>query len=318
MRDITIEQKILEGKVKDVQLRPRHNFWASDLGHPCERYLYHSIVDWDKKKKPDPHLAFIFEGGRLIEEMAINDFRQAGIPVYTPEINYFTEELSCGAKITGKLDIRAQINGKIYTGEIKSISLKDFVKINDWKDFLKSKSYWLWKYPAQIQLYLYMRAEEKGFFYLKSVPQFKPKFLWVELDFEYVEELLQKAERVWTCIQKKELPKRIEKEEICKYCDFAHICLPEITTTPLEFSKNNEIEEIIDRLEELAPLIEEYKELDEKLKKLIEGKEKLVAGKYLITGKWVERKQWIIPEEIKRKYGELKITKYWRKKIVKL
>lgn len=319
MRDYNIEEQIKLAKSKDISPRPRSSFWASDLGHPCDRYIYYSIVNWQEKKKPSSDLAFVYEGGKMIEEMAKEDFRQAGFQIFIPEVNYFTEEIRGGARITGRIDIRVAINGKIYTGEIKGITLTEFLKIQDWKDFLQSKSFWLWKYPAQLQLYLYMRGEEKGFFYLKSIPGFKPKFLWVELDFEYVESLLQKAERIWEKIQKKEPPERCALKEVCQYCDFQHICLPEFqTASELIVTEDQELLALLRRYEELKPLVEEFEEINQRITELVQGKENLVVGEFLVRGKWIERKTWEVPEEIRKQYGKLKITKYWKKEILKI
>jgi hypothetical protein len=98
----------------------------------------------------------------------------------------------------------------------------------------------------------------------------------------------------------------------CDGCSYAHICLPEHIGKEVEID-TGELATMLDRLDELKPIVKEYDEIDDQVKKAVEGREKVLAGSWLILGKWMERKSYDIPAEIKAQYE--KITQYWRKTI---
>ena len=200
--------KIKEAKRKKIKNYPCHVPRASEIGHPCERYLVYSITNWQDKQPYEPELQFIFEGGNLIEDLAIRDLEEAGFKIYRPEPDKAIAESR--PQITGHIDIRVDFgDGKVYTGEIKGLNKYDFDSLNCLQDFFNSKKVWIRKYPAQLMTYLYIKGEERGFFYLKSIPGFQPKIIWIDLDYGYMEEILQKTERIENHIKNKTLPLQI-------------------------------------------------------------------------------------------------------------
>lgn len=284
-----IISKIYESKKKKIRIYPQHVVRASEVGHPCERYLVYCITRWQDKLPHGPELEFIFEGGRLVENLAINDFEEAGFKVYRPEPDRAIAESK--PRITGHIDIRVDFgNSIIHTGEIKGLNIYDWTSLNTIEDFYNSKKPWIKKYPAQLQTYLYIKAEEWGFFYLKSIPRFQPKFIWVKLDLNYMEEILQKTERIENHIANETLPDQIDDYDVCKWCPFLHICLPEIKSKILDIIENKELEKKLDRREEIKTIVSEYNLLDKEIKKAVEGKDKLLVGDWLITGKIIECK----------------------------
>ena len=66
----------------------------------------------------------------------------------------------------------------------------------------------------------------------------------------------------------------------------------------------------------MKPLAKEYDDVDGQIKKIVEGKEKLLVGDWFITGKWVNKKSYNVPSEIKEQYLEL--SQYWKKQIIKV
>ncbi|MFA5560114.1 MAG: hypothetical protein WDA59_11790 [Methanofastidiosum sp.] len=301
--------RIKEAKKKKIKNYPCHVPRASEIGHPCERYLVYSITNWQDRQPYDPELQFIFEGGNLVEELAIKDFEEAGFKVYRPEPDKAIAESR--PQITGHIDIRVDFgDGKVYTGEIKGLNKYDFDSLNCLEDFFKSKKVWIRKYPAQLMTYLYIKGEERGFFYLKSIPGFQPKLIWVDLDLDYMEEILQKTERVENHVKNKTLPPQIDDYEICERCPFLMLCLPEIKRSAMEFIDNDELEQKLNRWYELKSLSKEFEELDRELKKYFEGHEKLMIGNFIITGQLVERKAYI-PKPVEA-------SNYWKYKINKL
>lgn len=309
MNDII--ETIKAAKAKNIQIYPQHVCRASEIGHPCERYLVYSISNWQDRTAHGPETEFVFEGGRLVEDLAIKDFEDAGFKVYRPEPDKAIAESR--PRITGHIDVRVDFgDGKIYTGEIKGLNIFDWDRLNTIQDFFNSKKPWIKKYPAQLMTYLYIKGEERGFFYLKSIPRFQPKIIWIDLDYGYMEEILTKTERVENHVKAGTVPPPVDDDRICEYCAFAHICLPDHIGKEVEID-TGELATMLDRLDALKAAKREYDELDEAVKKAVEGREKVLAGGWFVTGKYLEKKSYDIPAEIKAQYE--KVVRYWRRSV---
>jgi len=303
-RDII--NKIYEAKRKKIKVYPAYVPRASEIGHPCERYLVYSITRWQDRLPHEPGLEFVFEGGRLVEDLAIKDFEEAGFKVYRPEPDKAIAESR--PRITGHIDIRVDFgDSQVYTGEIKGLNKYDFDSLNSLEDFFNSKKVWIRKYPAQLMTYMYIKGEDIGFFYLKSIPGFQPKFIWINLNYDYMEEILKKTERIEDYTANDIIPDPIDDYDVCQYCPFRHICLPELKQEAIKISDDPEFEDKLYKLYELKPAVKEYNEIDREIKRKISGMERAMIGEFLITGKWIERKGY-----------EVKPLKYWNSKIVKI
>ena len=51
---------------------PKRAFTCSDI-HECDRYMIHSVLDWDKRELHDAGLQAIFDAGNKEEENVIPD-----------------------------------------------------------------------------------------------------------------------------------------------------------------------------------------------------------------------------------------------------
>jgi CRISPR/Cas system-associated exonuclease Cas4 (RecB family) len=303
-----IVEKIKDGKRKKISVKPQYVVRASEVAHPCERYIVYSITRWQDRIPHGPEVEFIFEGGRMVEDLAIKDFEDAGFRVYRPEPDKAIAESK--PRISGHIDIRVDFgDGTVHTGEINGLNMFDFNKLNTIQDFHNSKKPHIKKYPAQLMTYLYIKGEERGFFYLKSIPRFQPKLIWVELDLDYMESILQKTERIEKHIKDETLPPSITDYSTCEFCAFNHICLPDCLREGMQIIDDDELEDKLNRRAELAPLVKEYRELDDEIKKAVIEKERLLVGDYVITGKWVDVKGYTKTVEPSR---------YWKTKIVRL
>ena len=301
-----IIEKIKEAKRKKIKVYPQHVVRASEVGHDCERYLVFSITRWEDKKLHGAETEFMFEGGRLVEDLAIKDFEDAGFKVYRPEPDKAI--MATNPKITGHIDIRVNFgNDKVYTGEIKGLNMYDWNSLNCLQDFFTSNKVWIRKYPAQLMTYLHIKGEEEGFFYLKSVPKFQPKLIWINLDHEYMNSILAKTKRIEAHVTNETLPQTINDPKVCQYCGFLHVCLPEIKQKELEFIDDPDFETKLLRREELRSLKSEYDLLDKEVKNYCKGRERLMVGDFLITGNEISRKGYVVAD-----------TTYWKVKIARL
>lgn len=295
--------KIIETKEKRIKNYPCKVNRASQCGHPCERYLVLSRTRWQEKTLHDVNLQFIFEGGNLIEDMALQEIRDAGITVIEQQRAFEWKDI----ELTGHLDAKIILNGKAIPLEVKGYSHYQFEKLNSIADFFNSKKHYIQMAPAQLYMYMMNTESETGIFYLKDKLTYRPKTISVELDYDYCEKIVQKLERVNKHVAENTLPDPIDNYDICQDCGFNHICLPDLKAEAIEITDDPEFEEKLTRREELSLVIKEYRELDREIKKNIEGKERLMIGDFLITGKYIERKGY-----------EVKPSKYWKSKILNL
>lgn len=303
-----IIERIKEGKGKKIKTYPQYVTRSSEVGHPCERYLVYSITNWADKAPYDRELQFIFEGGNKVEDLAVQDFIDAGFLVYRPEPTASMAETK--PAISGHLDFRVDFgDGKPITIECKGLSKYDWDYLNTYEDFFTSKKVYIRKYPAQIQMYMYFKAEDLAYFYLKSIPGFQPKLIPVHLDYDYVESILKKTERVENHIKNHTLPDQITDYSVCEHCGFLHLCLPEMKRQPMEMIDDGEFEQKLARHQELKPFTKEYDELDKEIKKALEGKERVMIGDWIIQGKLIERKGYT---------SEVKASSYWKYDIARL
>lgn len=292
-------KKALEDKAKSkITLYPVNNLSASRLGHPCERYLYLLLTQWEEQKPHDVGLQYIFDLGNTIEEYAITRLKEAGFEVITPiqgRGGNFKIEVN-GGFITGREDIRIKDeNGELLPCEIKGISPFEFDKLNCIDDFFKSKKTHIQGYPAQLFVYMYKFEKQKGFFIIvnKLTGEIKP--IEVNLDYEFGEKCLQKAERIYKAVATNTPPDACDNISACEYCPLQHIC-GSVKRVPADIELDDELESLINRKEELKAAKSEYEDIDKQVKTKIGERSKVITGSYLIERKSFVKKAFTVPE----------------------
>ena len=288
-----INERLFKAKADKITVYPCRNIRASNLGFPCERYLYLLIKHWDEQKPHDVGLQNIFDLGNTLEEHTIKNIKEAGFEVITPTVRSWKIDKPL---ITGREDIRIKDeNGELLPVEIKGISPQEWSKLNSVDDFLKSKKAYIQQYPAQLFVYMYHFGKEKGFFALTNKLTGETKFIEVPLDYEYGEKMLQKAERIYKALDEDKPPEACEDISICENCSLQHIC-GECRRTPADIEIDGELDELIKRKEELAPAKREYEDVDKEIKQKVGEREKVITGEYLIQRKSFVKKEFTVPE----------------------
>lgn len=297
-----IVEKIIENKQRKFHQTPVRSNRASLLGHPCLKYLVLKRLKWEEELLPSRNLQLIFDEGKLHEQQILKEMIDAGLEIIETQRMFEWREF----QITGHIDCKVKVNSSVYPVEIKSCSDFVFSKINSAKDLYESDRHYIRMYPAQMTLYLLMDNKEEGIFIFKNKQTGELKEIPMKLDYSLGENLLQKAEKINDCVKKNEIPEQeIFDEDLCSNCSFRHICLPEIARESIEIAPD--AAEILDRYFELKPLVKEYHKLDKKIRAMFKEKERVLCGSYLITGKWVKRKAYQVPE-----------SQYWQPKIIKI
>lgn len=297
---IDVVQAILEAKTKKIKLWPVNSNRASEMGHPCERYLVYLRTRGEDRVLHDVNLQFIFDDGNLHEEGVLKDLKEAGFKIIEQQRAFEWKKY----QITGMIDAKVLDGDKAIPIEIKSFNPHIWEKVNSVQDMQRSKFVFLRKYPAQLTLYLIMDEKEEGLFILKNKVNGRLKQIPIFLDYEYAEGLIQKAERINLHVQAGTLPERIPWEDgACEYCPFGHICLPshEEKGTLLN---DPELELKLDRRGELKPLVDEFNELDKEIKEKLKEIPEVVIGNWIIKGKWIDKKEYTV-----------QASRYWQMQI---
>ncbi|MCJ7669554.1 MAG: hypothetical protein MUO61_03435 [Dehalococcoidia bacterium] len=308
-----IVEKVLEAKAQKIKQYPVNANRASELGHECLRYLVLNRTRWQEKTLHDVRLQMIFDMGRMVENLVSQDLREAGFALVEQQRAFSWAKY----QITGSIDCKIAIDGQVYPAEIKSAAPYSFNSINSIEDMKHHKYHYMRKYPAQLTLYLLMDNKDKGVFLFKNKSTGELKEIWMNLDYNFAESLVQKAEAINKHVAEGTLPEPMEyKEDICGDCGYAHICMPERIGKEVEISDNTELLELVMRYMTLKPGAKEYDEVNERINTLVEGREKILVGDYFIEGKWMERTTYNVPPEIRAQYKGTSSS--WRKNIIKV
>ncbi|RJQ29185.1 hypothetical protein C4571_01995 [Candidatus Parcubacteria bacterium] len=287
-----IVDRVFEVKRARRKIFPCHTNRASALGHPCERYLVYLRTRYQEATLPDVGLQFIFDGGEMIERIAIDQLKDAGFVVMQQQ-----RPLDCPEfrelNITGHLDLMIgdyKDSSTFFPCEIKGLNQFDWEKIESIEDLTRSKKPWLRKYPAQLYLYMLMTNTDEGLFYLVNKQNFQPKAIWAPLDYGYTEELLQRASRINRHVLDDTIPDRLEYEPtVCDRCEFAMICAPGRDYGPgVRIVDDAKLAVKLARREELKPLAKEYDAIDEEIKAAFKDIPEALCGDFIVKGKLVE------------------------------
>ena len=295
-----INAKLFKAKKDKITIYPCNNLRASNLGHPCERYLYLLIKHWDEQKPHDVGLQNIFDLGNTLEEHTIRNIKEAGFEIVTPTVRSWKVDVK-GGIITGREDIRIKDeNGELLPVEIKGISPFEFDKLNTVDDFMKSKRAYIRAYPAQLFIYMLNFGKEKGFFALTNKLTGETKFIEVPFDYEFGDQMLNKAERVYKALEAGEAPPACDDISICEGCSLAHIC-GECRRIPADIDIDDELDDLIKRKQDLAAAKKEYEQVDKEIKAKVGEREKVITGEFLIERKSFVKKAFTVPEKVQHR-----------------
>lgn len=283
---------------------PQYRNRASNLGHPCERYLTYCRLDWKEKPLPSANLMMIFNGGNVIEKHIAKVYLEhAGFNIIQMSWPYEWKEKEIGAY----LDFICKKDDLEFPVEAKSMTDHMWRKINTIQDFLDQKKHYYKSYPAQLTVYMLNGNRPFGMFLLINKTTYEPKHIWYKLDYEYAEQLVQKAERINAHVKNNTYPERMDFDpDICTDCEFSHVCLPDVINKQCQIISDIELENKIREWAELKEFVSKYEYLDKELTEQLKGRDKILLGNYIITGKFITRKAYA---------SNVKESTYWSKKI---
>lgn len=288
-----INERLSASKQEKIKVYPCRNLRASNIGHPCERYLYLLITRWEEQQPHDVCLQNVFDLGNTLETHTINNLKEAGYEVITPTQWSFQID---NPLITGREDLRIKDeNGELIPVEVKGISPFEFGKLNTVEDFLRSKKYYILQYPAQLQIYMYHFNKMYGFFALTNKLTGETKMIRMDFDWDMADGLLKKAERIYKAIEDKNEPDAVEDMAMCEGCKLAHVCGIHRDVEP-DVELDGELNDLISQKYELKKYIDQYAEVDSTIKSKVGEREKVITGDYLVQRKRIQKKSYTVPE----------------------
>ena len=295
---------------KEVESRitvyPCNNLRASNIGHPCERYLYLLIKHWDKQEPHDYGLQNIFDLGNAIEVYTIDKLKAAGFEVITPTQRSWKVEHPL---ITGREDIRIKDpdDGQLYPAEIKGLSPFEWVKINTVEDFYNSKKHYVRAYPSQLLTYCWKFEKEKGFFIITNKLTGEIKVIEVPFDWDRADAMLKKGERVYECLNDTsgKMPPACDDISVCEECSLRHVCPADHARVEAEID-DGELEELIQQKEALAPQYRAYNDVSDQIKACVGEREKVITDTHLVQVSTIEKKAYTVSARSERR---IKISK---------
>ncbi len=299
---------------------PVHVNRISQLDDPCLRRLYYLRHDWDKAASVDDGLQGLFETGNLLEpviERLVSEIGTACNPPWrivgsqTPTRDELLREYEISGTIDGFLQTRTGENDGWETAgvvDIKTCSPNVYPSLTDYPSLAR----YPWTRRWRGQLMLYALAHDQGRCFLLLVNKtnlYDMRLVGFDLDMDYCDKLLSKAQAVNEALQAEVAPDGINDPDQCPRCQFYGFCAPSLASRGnLVITENMELEEILDRLDEMSPTIGEYKDLEKRRDALLVKGQDLACGRWLIL--WEER-------TVHRKAQEARIDTHWRKKILR-
>ena len=275
----------------DIKQYPVSSTWASQVGHPCLRYLVLLRTQWEKKELHDTITQRIFSGGKFIEDLAEDKLKRAGLKIVARDYPFRWDKYD----LSGKIDFICndpETGLKEFPVEAKGLSF-DFPKFESIEDFLYSDKHYIQCYPGQLFSYMLLKSTNYGLFLTMSKITYDEKFIWAALDYEYGETLVKKCEAIKKHMTEGTLPDCINNNSICQKCNMQLACRPDMVGQA-DYIDDDELVALLDRHDELKPASKEYTDLHDILKEKLKEKKLMVSNRYLIGGYLVKKKEYTV------------------------
>lgn len=310
-----IVEQVRKNTLSRREPRKPTSFWASRIGHPCERYLYHGWVDWSDATPPEEGLLEVFAEGKAQERAVELALQNAGFKLVEGQGYLRMEDPPISGQFEGRLKPLAPLDGwPVVDGsgrpvavpyEIKSISPHSYDKIHSLDDLWGSDRWWERQWLPQLLVYLHILEEPVGVLLLKAKTALRMREFWVDADPAYVEGLIERIRGVHEAVQWQQPPARVEGAW-CTGCDHQLTCQPTIVyggSDSAALDDDPRLVALLNRRDELAPMQKEYAQVDKELKALLGERETVVAGDWIVEGRWVD-----IPERVMKPTRYIKRT----------
>lgn len=211
---------------------------ASELGHPCLRYLVLCRTAGEKAAPlPDDTLT-LFREGNIHEADILKGLHEIGISLYGTQESFPPNSYNITGHIDGlhgfycpypppDLTVDEAEPGEyrpipwVEVGaEIKSVNPYHWERIKTAEDMLYMPAFFIRKWYTQSQVYLFLKDLRWWIFVLKNKMTGAWKVIAMEIDLDFVQSCLDKAEQVNEHVANNSLPPFIADPSACHRCKF--------------------------------------------------------------------------------------------------
>lgn len=303
---------------EDPSYRSDYNY-ASELPHPCKKFLVHSRLDWKERQIIDLGGRWRIEEGNDKEWAVRKWLGDIGFQVKQTERKFNTNDP--GLEQYKRLKISCRIDGLVepkrklpepfsklaeFPIEIKSIGPHYWGSTRTVEDLKRHSKFWIQKIPSQLNTYLILGGWPGGLLVLVTFGK-KPRILPMLADEDLWLKNSKMALSVNEYVEKGKYPPPMPFDvTVCGMCDFNHICSPlKPTDSTISLGDKDKFE---------LDLYLEEKERNEHFKRmhaeLIGTKDK--PGKYFGQSAFIEdieiktrshmKKSYKVPAEVREKH----------------
>jgi CRISPR/Cas system-associated exonuclease Cas4 (RecB family) len=221
---------------------------ASELGHPCLRFLVLQRTKGEHGERVDPSTQALFMEGRVHERTVRHVLEETGVKFEGTEASFPPNNY----QLTGHVD--ALVLQALYQGspeeewtpvrpnlpdclvrhvkvgvEIKSVNPFDYDRLRTWEDFRSSERVFARKWWCQAQLYMFLGDVEEWVFLLKNKQNGEWKTIVVPAVYEDIQALLDRAVEVNRHVKDGTLPSYTDDPSLCRRCRyFGKVCNPSL------------------------------------------------------------------------------------------
>lgn len=223
-------------KVGDTKQYATRSLGASQVGHPCERYLWYLFRHCCQSEKFDGRMYRLFETGELEEARFVKDLRGIGCEVHTHNLALKENEQfkvsAFGGHLTGYLDgavlgvPEAPKTWHVFEGKTHNAkSFRALVK----KGVEKSKP----QHFAQMMVYMHLTGMSRALYLARNKDTDELYSERIRYNATEAGHLMERAERIITATAPPERISGKPDSYQCKWCDAKDICWGGDVTLPI-------------------------------------------------------------------------------------
>lgn len=303
----TIINKMDDSRTKSRKRSRKFTNWASEIDHPCLRFLVYSRTNWRDRKLAPADKQYMFEEGRDGEKKLKAMIEAEGYEVILEQQYFDWNKYEISGRTDGSLQFEIPEHNFKGRGplEIKTVAPHLFKRMTTIEEIKASKSYWVRKAVSQLNIYMLMAGAEFGFLAIKTY-RLRPRILPMLVDYELGEKCLKKCEEVNHCVAKGIQPDRIPYDSsICDICDFDHLCAP-VKVTKYVDEIDEQVAKDLQFWKKWNEIGSSWKKIAESLRKRLKGVNTIAEG-VQISSHDHETTVYDWPEEYKKIYGRKEI-----------
>lgn len=258
------------------------NNWASEIHHPCKRFLTYCRLDWENRQPMSIDGRYRVEEGKKQEITMKHMLEDVGFEVNLAQVSYKWGEYKISGKTDGSVTLR-------LPGDREQICPIEITTVQPWywestrtiEEIKNHPKFWINRKPSQLNTYFFMQNLPGGFLIIKTFGK-RPRVLPMLIDYDLGERDIQTCEEVNLYVEERQYPDRIEFDSVvCGMCGFSHLCEP-IRTSNIS-GMPPELIPHIQRYCDLQPHVDEFNHLQKYL--IGSGKEPgLLRGKNIFHG----------------------------------